>query len=72
MLNQALGRGLRMVHQGLAWASSLSGDFDLRGHILGKYFLFSGGFDVACCHLLREEGGWSIGVRGQVAPVWCD
>ena len=57
MFNQALGQGLRMVRQGLAWASSLSGDMDLRGRILEKCFSFSGGFDIACRRRLREEGG---------------
>ena len=68
MLNQALGQGLQMVCQGLAWASSLSGDFDLRGCILGKCFLFRGGFDVACCHRLREEGGLVDQSEGSGGP----
>jgi len=69
MLSQALGQGLRMVRQGLAWASSLSsGDFDLRGRILEKCFSFSSGFDVACCRRLREEGGLVERIEGSGGP----
>ena len=42
MLHRALGQGLCMVRQGLAWASSgggpLSEDFGLRGRILKSVF----------------------------------